>query len=164
MRLRNRLARLYRALSGESQKVYGEKSGVHPTLLAEHESGVTEPGPETLERLARGVDLTVEAGKEILRFADTLRQTRRRPGPGLEELSTGLTAILRLPTNAFSDCPFLSLLRKWKTGTARSNSGPASKTSQRTSSGLWSRPSGSTRTGRWRSSCARSQSGRHPAI
>ena len=106
MRPRNRLVRLARALSGETQKDFGEKTGVHPILLAQYEQDQVEPGPENLERIMRGAGLTVADGEEILRFADTLRQPRQRAGQGeaglSHELLTALVSsvhrrLLRLP-------------------------------------------------------------------
>lgn len=55
MRPRNRLVRLARALSGETQKDFADKTGVHFILLAQYEQDQVEPGPENLERLLRGV-------------------------------------------------------------------------------------------------------------
>jgi transcriptional regulator with XRE-family HTH domain len=106
MRPRNRLARLARALSGETQKDFAEKTGVHSTLLAQYELDQVEPGLENLERLARGAGLTVGEGEEILRLADTLRRSRERAGQGEAELFQELLAaqvssihqrLLRLP-------------------------------------------------------------------
>jgi transcriptional regulator with XRE-family HTH domain len=106
MRPRNRLARLARAVSGETQKDFAGKTGVHHTLLAQYENGQIEPGPENLERLARGAGLTVADCEEILRLADTLRRARQRAGQGDAELFQELLAaqvssihqrLLRLP-------------------------------------------------------------------
>jgi len=99
------LARLFRALSGESQNEFGERVGVHPNLIADHEMGWVEPSRETLDRMAQGVGLTVPAGEEILRYAESLRQPRPRSGEGLGGLTNRLAAIgagvyhrlLRLP-------------------------------------------------------------------
>src|SRR4051794_31543316 len=106
MRPRNRLVRLARALSGETQKEFGERTGIHPILLAQYELDQVEPGPENLELAARGAGLTVAAGEEVLRFADTLRQPRERAGQGtadlVHDLAAGLVSgvyrrLLRLP-------------------------------------------------------------------
>lgn len=106
MRPRNRLARLARALSDETQKVFAEETGVHLTLLAQYERGQVEPGPESLERLMRGAGLTAGEGEEVLRLADTLRRSRERAGRGEGELFQELLAaqvssihqrLLRLP-------------------------------------------------------------------
>ncbi|HYU31086.1 MAG TPA: hypothetical protein VEW48_02905 [Thermoanaerobaculia bacterium] len=103
--LRQRLARLARALSGMSQKVFGESTRVDPKMLALYEVGDRDPSPETVQRLTGGVGLTVPAAEEVLRFADTLRRPRRRTGlgasdlfPQLEALGTRfLERLLRLP-------------------------------------------------------------------
>jgi transcriptional regulator with XRE-family HTH domain len=95
MRLRNRLVRLARALSGEKQKDLAERVGIHPVQMAQYELGKVEPGPENLERLlAEGAGLTVAAGEEVLKLADTLRQPRLRAGQGAAELFPELLAIL----------------------------------------------------------------------
>ena len=102
---RNRLARLFRALSGKSQVGFGESTGVSPKLIADYESGDRRPSPDTLERLARGDDLTIREGEEILRFADTLSRPRQRAGHRVEVLLDDLSflvsrvyqRLLRLP-------------------------------------------------------------------
>lgn len=82
MKRRNLLVRVFRAVSGESQKSYAKKTGVHSVLLAHYELGKTEPSQQNLERLAQGVDLTVAEGEQILDLADTLRKARQRAGSG----------------------------------------------------------------------------------
>src|SRR3954471_3158754 len=94
MRLRNRLGRPARGLSGETQKDCGDKTGVHFTLLAQYELDQVEPGPENLERVTQGAGLTVAAGEEVLRLADTLRRPRERAGQGAADLSPELLAAL----------------------------------------------------------------------
>jgi transcriptional regulator with XRE-family HTH domain len=114
MRPRNRLVRLARAISGETQKEFADKTGVHFTLLAQYEMDQVEPGPENLERLMRGAGLTVAEGEEILRLADTLRQSRERAGQGDTEILQELLAaqvsgvyqrLLRLPLPETEDRP-----------------------------------------------------------
>jgi transcriptional regulator with XRE-family HTH domain len=109
MRPRNRLVRLVRALSGETQKELAERAGIHPVLLAQYELDQVEPGPENLESVTQAGGLTVAAGEEILRFADTMRQPRERAGQGeanlVHELLAGLVSgvyrcLLRLPPPA----------------------------------------------------------------
>jgi tetratricopeptide (TPR) repeat protein len=106
MRPRNRLVRLVRALSGETQKELAERTGIHPVLLAQYELDQVEPGPENLESVTQAGGLTVAAGEEILRFADTMRRPRERAGQGeaapVQELLAGLVSgiyrrLLRLP-------------------------------------------------------------------
>jgi transcriptional regulator with XRE-family HTH domain len=94
MSLRNRLARLFRALSGKSQVGFGESTGVSPKLIALYESGDRRPSPDTLERLARGAGLTVREGEEILRFADTLSRPRQRAGHRVEVLLDDLGVLV----------------------------------------------------------------------
>jgi tetratricopeptide (TPR) repeat protein len=109
MRLRNRLVRLMRALSGETQKRFSRRTGIHPILLANYELDQIEPGPENLELAAQEAGLTVAAGEEILRLAETLRQPRKREGQGAADLVHELLAslvsgvyrrLLRLPLSA----------------------------------------------------------------
>ncbi len=103
--LRQLLVRLVRALSGMSQKAFGESTQVDPKMLALYEVGDRDPSNETVQRLTEGVGLTVPAAEEVLRFADTLRRPKRRTGlgasdlfPQLEALGTRfLERLLRLP-------------------------------------------------------------------
>ncbi len=94
MRPRNRLARLFRALSGETQKNFAERTGVDLSLLARYELDQVEPGLDHLARLAVGAGLTLAAGEQVLRLADTLSDPRRRTGAGIEDLGTELSALL----------------------------------------------------------------------
>ncbi|HEX3531462.1 MAG TPA: helix-turn-helix transcriptional regulator [Thermoanaerobaculia bacterium] len=94
MRRINRLVRLFRALSGETQIAFGETTGVSPGLLAKYELGAVEPNPDHLERLARGADLTVAAGEQILDYADALRQPRLRAGSGMDGLPEQIAAVI----------------------------------------------------------------------
>jgi tetratricopeptide (TPR) repeat protein len=94
MRPRNRLVRLMRALSGETQKEFSQRMGIHPVLLANYELDQIEPGPENLELAAQEAGLTVAAGEEILRLADTLRHPRKREGQGAADLVHELLASL----------------------------------------------------------------------
>ena len=105
MRRKNLMVRVFRALSGETQRDFAQKTGVHPFLLARYERDKAEPSPDHLQRLAQGAGLTVEDGEKVLQLADTLRQPRRRAGQGIEdlrgELSQRISSIywrlLRLP-------------------------------------------------------------------
>jgi transcriptional regulator with XRE-family HTH domain len=94
MRPRNRLARLFRALSGETQKDFAERTGVDLSLLARYELDQVEPGLDHLARLAEGAGLTLAEGEQVLRLADTLSTPRRRTGAGVEDLSQELSALL----------------------------------------------------------------------
>ena len=102
---RQRLARLFRALTGLTQTEFGEHTGVDPILIDRHEQGKAEPKLDTLRRQAQGAGLTVQEGEEVLRYADTLRQPRRRAGLGRAELLRELEGLgtrvherlLRLP-------------------------------------------------------------------
>jgi|SRR5947209_4218971 len=105
MRQKNRLVRLFRALSEETQRSFAEKTGIHPVLMAKYELDAVEPGPEHLERAARGAGLTVPAGEQLLRQAEALARPRQRSGLGVEDLSAQLAEVasavyqrlLRLP-------------------------------------------------------------------
>ncbi|HEX4495794.1 MAG TPA: hypothetical protein VIE43_09015, partial [Thermoanaerobaculia bacterium] len=114
MRPRNRLVRLVRALSGDTQKEFSHRTGINHVLLAQYELDHVDPGPENLELAAQGAGLTVAAGEEILQFADTMRRPRERAGQGVadlaHELLTGLVSgvywrLLRLPLPAVQPAP-----------------------------------------------------------
>jgi len=94
MRPRNRLARLFRALSGETQKEFAETTGVDLSLLARYELDQVEPGLDHLARLAEGAGLTMAEGEQVLRLADTLSTPRRRTGAGIEDLGPEMSAVL----------------------------------------------------------------------
>src|SRR5262249_28334732 len=95
MRPKNRLVRLARALSGETQEGLAERTGVRRIPLAQYERARGEPGPENLKRiLTKGAGLTVAEGEEVLKLADTLRKPRLRAGRGAAELLPELLAAL----------------------------------------------------------------------
>jgi transcriptional regulator with XRE-family HTH domain len=94
MRPRNRMARLFRALAGETQKDFAERTGVDLSLLARYELDQVEPGLDHLARLAAGAGLTLEAGEQLLRLAGTLGAPRRRTGAGVEDLGPELSALI----------------------------------------------------------------------
>jgi transcriptional regulator with XRE-family HTH domain len=94
MRRGSQLAGLFRILAGDSQRDFAQKSGVHATLLAQYERGHVEPGPAHLTRLAEAAGFTVEDGEQILDFAETLRQSRKRGGRGIEDLGPQLALLL----------------------------------------------------------------------
>lgn len=88
------LARLFRTLSGDSQRKFARKSGVHPALLAQYETGEVEPGLDQLARLAEAAGYTVAAGERILDYAATERQDRKRAGIGIEDLGPRFSLLL----------------------------------------------------------------------
>jgi transcriptional regulator with XRE-family HTH domain len=89
------LARLFRALSGATQKDFGRKAGIHPELLVKYEMGRVAPGPEHLDRLAKAAGLTVEAGDQLLELAEARRRPRLRTGRGVDDgLTEPLSALL----------------------------------------------------------------------
>jgi transcriptional regulator with XRE-family HTH domain len=79
-----RLARFFRAESLKSQTEIEEETGIDRGDLAHYEIGDRTPSPHHLALLARCAGLTVEGGEQILAYADSLRQPRRRPGPAAE--------------------------------------------------------------------------------
>lgn len=87
MRRKNRLIRLFRALSEKTQKDFSTSTGVHPSALAQLELGVYEPADVHLERAAKEVGLTVASGELILDFADKLREPVQRSGLGGQPLA-----------------------------------------------------------------------------
>lgn len=92
MRQRNLLARLFRALSEDTQKEFARRTGVDAVLLARYELDQVEPGLDHLERLAAGAGVTVDVGERILKLADTLRQSRSRGGVDIEALTMEFAA------------------------------------------------------------------------
>jgi len=86
MRPKNRLVRLFRALSEMTQSAFGERTGAEPGLVGQYELGKAEPGAGYVERAARAADLRVAAGDQILRFAHGLRRPRQRAGQGGKDL------------------------------------------------------------------------------
>lgn len=94
MTWKNRLVRLSRALSGQTQSELAETAGVDRVLLAHYELGRCEPGPEHLKNLAQAAGLTVPAGQQILTYADALRRPRQRAGQGIETLSADLSSLV----------------------------------------------------------------------
>ncbi|HEX7180894.1 MAG TPA: helix-turn-helix transcriptional regulator [Thermoanaerobaculia bacterium] len=101
MRRRNQLVRLYRALSGLTQRAFAERAGIHPVLLAQYELDTVEPGEEHLERCARAAGFTVADGEHLLDQAEERRKPRQRQGAGIDALYGTLAAVyqrlLRLP-------------------------------------------------------------------
>jgi transcriptional regulator with XRE-family HTH domain len=99
------MVRVFRALSGQTQREFAAATGVDVTLLARYELGAVEPGLDHLARLAEGAGLTVADGELILRYFDELREPRQRAGAGIEDLvdevsdmlSRSYQRLLRLP-------------------------------------------------------------------
>lgn len=96
MRHGNRLARLFRNLSGTTQRDFAEKAGLYHALIAEYERGAANPPPEHLERMARAAGLTVAAGERVLAYADAQRAPRRRAGEGGEAFLARLAPLAAL--------------------------------------------------------------------
>jgi tetratricopeptide (TPR) repeat protein len=94
MKPENLLARLARALSGQSQECFGELTGVAPKMISSYEAGDRTPNAETLDRLARGAGLTVREEKELLLFASILARPRLRAGQTAETLRDDLSALV----------------------------------------------------------------------
>lgn len=105
MKRKNLLVRLFRAISGMTQRAFAARTRIHPVQLAGYELDGAEPNPEHLASAAAGAGLTVAAGEQVLDFADALRHPRRRAGLGPDDLSRDLAALsarvyqhlLRLP-------------------------------------------------------------------
>lgn len=105
MSRKNLLVRIFRALSGQSQRDFARTAGMDESLLARYELGVVEPGLEHLTRIAQAAGFTVADGEGILRYLEELRQPRRRAGAGIEDLkaevsdalSRSYQRLLRLP-------------------------------------------------------------------
>jgi tetratricopeptide (TPR) repeat protein/transcriptional regulator with XRE-family HTH domain len=94
MRRRNCKARLFRALTDETQKGLARRTGVHSVLIAQYELDKVEPSSNHLELLAAAAGLTVAAGDQILDFADALRRQRQRGGRGPDGLLADLGPVV----------------------------------------------------------------------
>ena len=111
MSRKNLMVRVFRALSGQTQRDFARTTGVDVSLLIRYERGSVEPGIDHLTRIAEGAGLTVADGEAILRYFGELRNPRQRAGAGIEDLQAGVSTLLsrsyqrllRLPLN--SDLP-----------------------------------------------------------
>jgi len=93
MKRKNRLVRLFRAISGMTQRAFAARTRIHHVLLAGYELDGPEPSQEHLASAAEGAGLTVAAGEQVLDFAEALRQQRRRAGLGPDDLTNELAAL-----------------------------------------------------------------------
>ncbi len=94
MSRKNLMVRVFRALSGQTQREFATTAGVDVTLLARYELGLVEPGLDALARIAEAAGFTVGDGEEILRRLDELRGPRQRAGTGIEDLQAEVSGIL----------------------------------------------------------------------
>ncbi len=97
------IARLFRALSGKTQRQFGDDAGLHPTTVANIELGTEDPTPRSLEAMATAAGLSVENGEDILRFGETLQRQRLRPGRDAGDVFEGLEETLRTRANRLMD-------------------------------------------------------------
>lgn len=95
MRRENLMARMLRALSGQTQEQAAEALDAHPSLIAQIELDEVAPSPEQLEKMARQADLTVAGGEELLAHYDALRRSGRWRGQGFEETLEVMKATMR---------------------------------------------------------------------
>lgn len=95
MERNQRMARLFRAISGKTQEQFGNDTGIHPVTIADIERGKEKPGPRHLELMARDVGLSAADGEELLQFSDTLRKQRVRLGSNPKDFFSGLDETLR---------------------------------------------------------------------
>lgn len=95
MRRENLMARMLRALSGQTQEQAAEALDVHPSLIAQIELGEVAPSPEQLEKMAHQADLTVAGAEELLGHYDSLQRSSRWRGEGIEETLEKMKAITR---------------------------------------------------------------------
>ena len=77
MRRENLMARMLRALSGQSQEQVAEALDVHPSLIAQIELDEGAPSPRHLEQMARQADLTIAGAEELLDRYESLRRSGR---------------------------------------------------------------------------------------
>src|SRR5215216_356652 len=94
MRRKNILVRVFRALSGMTQKDFALVTGLHPVLVAKYEQDLAEPSPEHLERAAQGAGLTTAAGEKILNRVEVRQRQRRRAGQGLGDLAGEIESLI----------------------------------------------------------------------
>jgi transcriptional regulator with XRE-family HTH domain len=86
MSLNTRLVRLFRAVSGKTQRQFAKLCGVPSVQMARYELDKAEPSPEEMAAMAREVHLTLEDGERALRLIETLQQPRWRTGSGIDGL------------------------------------------------------------------------------
>ncbi len=86
MSLNTRLVRLFRAVSGKTQRQFAKLCGVPSVQMARYELDKAEPSPEEMAAMARQVHLTLEDGERVLRLIETLQQPRWRAGSGIDGL------------------------------------------------------------------------------
>jgi transcriptional regulator with XRE-family HTH domain len=86
MSLNTRLVRLFRAVSGKTQRQFAKLCGVPSVQMARYELDKAEPSPEEMAAMASQVRLTLEDGERVLRLIETLQQPRWRTGSGIDGL------------------------------------------------------------------------------
>jgi transcriptional regulator with XRE-family HTH domain len=106
LRLKTLLVRLFRALTGKTQKEFAEALGLEPAVVAQYELGKHDPGLDLLERMAAEADLTVRDGEEALRFLEALRRPRLRAGLGLGDLAGDLAEVVARVDQRLLRLPF----------------------------------------------------------
>lgn len=95
MERNQRMARLFRAISGKSQEQFARDTGIHPITVSNIERGQDKASPRLLALMAADVGLGVEQGDEILQFCDILRRERVRAGSDPRNLLDQLDEPLR---------------------------------------------------------------------
>lgn len=86
MSLNTRLVRLFRGVSGKTQRQFAKLCGVPFVQMARYELDKAEPSPEEMAAMAGQVHLTLEDGERVLRLIETLQQPRWRVGSGIDGL------------------------------------------------------------------------------
>src|SRR5262245_8855652 len=100
MRREQRLARLFRALTENTQEELAGKIGAFRTLVSQFENGEVVADPVYLEAMAREAGITVADGEQLLRRYDTQRRARRRWGRNAGEVFDRMAAELRCRAEA----------------------------------------------------------------
>jgi transcriptional regulator with XRE-family HTH domain len=95
MRRENLMARMLRALAGQTQEQAAKALDTDPSLIAQIELDEVAPSPEQLEKLARQAGLTVAGAEELLAHYDALCRSSRWRGQGLEEALETMNATMR---------------------------------------------------------------------
>jgi transcriptional regulator with XRE-family HTH domain len=91
----NRLARLFRALTDDTQQELAGELGISRATLTQYEGGKVRPQTRHLEIMAARAGLTVAQGEELLQLHDTLSRPRLRQGRGPDDLLADLGEPLR---------------------------------------------------------------------
>lgn len=103
MERNNLIARLFRAISGKTQKQFAKACGLHPVTVANIELDKERPQPQHLEEMAAVVGLKSRDGAELLKLCETLQQQRLHRSPDADGLFRDLGETLRSRADGLLD-------------------------------------------------------------